>query len=74
LKQCLQDNNYIEIVSDYVGSSIIKPIWIYIYISNTTMQSQRVKLLKYKKESTLKVYQVYFYLYEEINKKKLLLG
>jgi hypothetical protein len=38
------------------------------------MQSQRVKLLKYKKESTLKVYQVYFYLYEEINKKKLLLG
>ncbi len=45
-------------VSDYVGSSIIKPIWLYVYVVNKTMQSQRVKLLKYNNEPTLKVYQV----------------
>ncbi len=58
LKTCLQENNYIEIISDYVGSNIIKPIWLYIYVSDKTIQSQRVKLLKDNNKSTLKVYQV----------------
>jgi hypothetical protein len=58
LKHCLEDNNYIEIISDYVGSSIVKPIWLYIYALNIAMQLQRVNLLKYKNEPTLKVYQV----------------
>jgi hypothetical protein len=75
LKHCLQDNNYIEIISDYVGSSIVKPIWLYIYVLNTTMQLQRVKILNYNKGSTLKVYQVnIFYLYEEMTKKTLFVG
>jgi len=79
LKHCLEDNNYIEIISDYVGSSIVKPIWLYIYALNIAIQLQRVNLLKYKNEPTLKVYQVCFflnllYLYEKMTKKTSFLG
>jgi hypothetical protein len=75
LNDCLQHNNYIEIISDYVGSNIVRPIWLYIYVLNTTMQSQRVKILNYNKGPILKVYQVnIFYLYEEMIKKPSFLG
>ncbi|CAF4499513.1 unnamed protein product [Rotaria sp. Silwood1] len=57
LKTCLENENYVEIISDYVGSNIVKPIWLYIYASNIIVKSQRVKLLKCGNKPTLKVYQ-----------------
>ncbi len=62
LKNCLEKNNYIEMVSDYVGSNIIKPIWLYIYVAKETMKSQRVELFRYNNKPTLKVYQVCLFL------------
>ncbi|CAF0730541.1 unnamed protein product [Adineta steineri] len=57
LTKCLKNKNYIELLSDYVGSNINKPIWLYIYIPNKTMQSQRVNILTLNTERTLKIYQ-----------------
>ncbi|CAF4242364.1 unnamed protein product [Rotaria socialis] len=56
LKNCLQNENYTAIISGYVGSAILKPIWLYIFASDRIGKSQRVNLLKFKEEYILKVY------------------
>ncbi|UJR23545.1 hypothetical protein I4U23_026534 [Adineta vaga] len=61
LKKCLQSNHYTMILSDYVGSDLIKPIWLYMFVSTTMLQSQRVNLLKINTELTMKVYQDKFF-------------
>ncbi|CAF0791021.1 unnamed protein product [Adineta ricciae] len=55
--QCLQNHQYTMILSDYVGSSVIKPIWLYLFATNVILQSERLHLLTINGETTLKVYQ-----------------
>ena len=58
LQDCLANEHYEEIIADYVGSNIVKPIWLYIYVASAAIQAQRVNLLKWREETILKVYQV----------------
>ncbi|CAF0900187.1 unnamed protein product [Adineta ricciae] len=55
--QCLQNHQYTMILSDYVGSNVIKPIWLYLFVTNVILQSERLHLLTINGETTLKVYQ-----------------
>lgn len=56
LTTCLQQRGYVKILSDYVGSDLIKPIWLYIYVrSSSASQPQRVHLLDINGAATLRV-------------------
>jgi len=59
LRLCMEKNNYQQIISDYIGNPTSQPILLCIYVWNS--QSQRVKLLNYGIEPTLKVNGVAFY-------------